>query len=158
MRPIIRTSHDVIPTIARLVLGAVILPHGLQKAFGMFGGYGFAGTMGFFTGSMHIPYVFGVLAIAAELLGGLGLLVGLLGRIAAFGVAMVMAVAVLTTHASFGLFMNWTGQQKGEGFEYHLLALGLATIVMLRGSGAASVDLALTDGAVAPRTAAAARA
>lgn len=143
MRSLIRTTNDVVPTIARVILGLVILPHGLQKAFGMFGGYGFEGTMGFFTGSLHIPYVFALLAIAAELLGGLGLIVGLLGRVAAFGVASVMVVAVLTTHATFGFFMNWSGQQKGEGFEYHLLALALAAIVMVRGSGAASADLAL---------------
>jgi putative oxidoreductase len=150
MRPLIRTTNDVVPAIARIVLGLVILPHGLQKAFGMFGGYGFEGTMGFFTGSLHIPYALGVLAIAAELLGGLGLIVGLLGRVAAFGVASVMAVAVVMSHSSFGFFMNWSGQQKGEGFEYHLLALGLAAIVMVRGSGAASADLALDRADRAP--------
>lgn len=91
---------------------------------------------------MHIPYVSGVLAIAAEFLGGLGLIFGLLGRVAAFAVEMI--VAVLTTHLQNGFFMNWFGTQKGEGFEYHLLMVGLALIVMLKGSGAISLARALS--------------
>ncbi|MGI9090502.1 MAG: DoxX family protein [Gemmatimonadaceae bacterium] len=143
LRRLIATADDIGPTIARIVLGVVILPHGMQKVFGAFGGPGFAGTMQFFTGTMHIPYVFGVLAVAAEFLGGLGLIFGLFGRVAAFAVAVEMIVAVLTTHLQNGFFMNWFGTQKGEGFEYHLLMVGLALIVMLKGSGAVSLDRAL---------------
>ncbi len=144
LRRLIATTDDVGPAIARLVLGIVILPHGMQKVFGAFGGPGFTGTMQFFTGTMHIPYVFGVLAVAAEFLGGLGLIFGLFGRVAAFAVAVEMIVAVLTTHLQNGFFMNWFGAQKGEGFEYHLLMVGLALIVMLKGSGAISLDRALS--------------
>lgn len=144
LRRLIATTDDVGPVIARLVLGIVILPHGMQKVFGAFGGPGFTGTMQFFTGTMHIPYVFGVLAVAAEFLGGLGLIFGLFGRVAAFAVAVEMIVAVLTTHLQNGFFMNWFGAQKGEGFEYHLLMVGLALIVMLNGSGAISLDRALS--------------
>jgi putative oxidoreductase len=111
---------------------------------GWFGGYGFSGTMGFFTQQMHIPAVFAFLAICAEFLGGLGLIVGLLGRIAAFGIACNMLVAVLMVHAPNGLFMNWSGQQKGEGFEFHLLALALAIGFIVCGSGAFSVDRMLS--------------
>ena len=53
-----------------------------------------------------------------------------------------MVVAVLTSHAAFGFFMNWSGQQKGEGFEYHLLALALALPIIVKGAGAFSVDRA----------------
>ena len=93
---------------------------------GWFGGNGFSGTMGFFTNMMHIPAPFALLAICAEFLGGIGLIVGALTRIAAFGIATNMVVAVLMVHAKVGFFMNWTGQQKGEGFEYHLLAIAIA--------------------------------
>ena len=137
---LIKTNSSFGPLVARLFLGAVMFPHGAQKALGWFGGHGFAGTMQFFTGTMHIPALFAFLAIAAEFAGALGLIVGLLSRVAAFGVASVMVVAVVTAHASNGFFMNWFGNQKGEGFEYHLLAIGLALVVMVQGAGKASLD------------------
>ena len=138
-----KTNDSAAPLLARLTLGLVIFPHGAQKMLGWFGGYGFTGTMGFFTGAMHIPAVFGFLAIIAEFFGSLALIAGFFGRVAAFGIASVMVVAVATTHYANGFFMNWSGQQKGEGFEYHLLALGLALIVMIYGAGKASVDRAI---------------
>jgi putative oxidoreductase len=141
------TSDDLTLTLLRLVMGVIFFAHGAQKTFGWFGGYGFSGTMGFFTQMMHIPAPFAFLAICAEFLGGLGLILGALGRIAAFGIACNMAVAVLMVHHNFGLFMNWSGQQKGEGFEYHLLAIAIAVVLMARGSGAFSVDRALTSAA-----------
>ena len=142
MRKLLSTPNDIILTIVRLVFGIVFFAHGAQKALGWFGGYGYSGTMGFFT-QMHIPWIFGNLAIAAEFLGGIGLIVGALTRVAAFGISMNMLVAVWMVHLSNGFFMNWTGQQKGEGFEYHLLALTIALILMVRGGGAFSVDRAL---------------
>jgi putative oxidoreductase len=97
---------------------------------------------------MHIPAAFAVLAIAAEFLGSLGLITGFLSRIAAFGIAMNMLVAVKMVHGANGFFMNWYGNQKGEGFEYHILAIGLALIVMIYGAGQASVDAAIAKPAV----------
>lgn len=144
LRKLLATSNDWTLTLLRLVMGAIFFAHGAQKTLGWFGGYGFRGTMGFFTGMMHIPAPFAFLAICAEFLGGIGLTVGALGRVAAFGIACNMIVAVSMIHSKFGLFMNWTGQQKGEGFEYHLLAIAIAVVLMARGSGAASVDLTLS--------------
>ena len=135
-----KTTSSSAPTIARLTLGLVMFPHGAQKLLGWFGGYGFSGTMGFFTGTMHIPAVLAFLAIMAEFAGSLGLIAGLFSRLAAFGIAVNMAVAIFTVHAANGLFMNWSGHQKGEGFEYHLLAIGLALIVLIHGGGKASLD------------------
>jgi putative oxidoreductase len=112
---------------------------------GWFGGYGFSGTMGFFTGVMHIPAIFAFLAIAAEFFGGLGLIFGFLTRIAAFGILSNMIVAIAMVHGQFGFFMNWTGAQKGEGYEYHLLALALAVLLIIRGAGAASLDRLLSS-------------
>ena len=137
---IFKTNSSLAPLAARLVLGFVMLPHGLQKVFGLFGGHGFTATMNSFTTMMHIPVVFAFLAIAAEFAGALGLIVGLFSRVAAFGIATVMAVAIITVHSANGFFMNWMGSQKGEGFEYHLLAIGLALVIMIQGAGKASLD------------------
>ena len=143
-RKLLATSNDWALTLLRLVMGVVFFMHGAQKMLGWFGGYGFSGTMGFFTNMMHIPAVFAFLAICAEFLGGIGLIVGALTRIAAFGTATNMVVAVLMVHSEVGFFMNWTGQQKGEGFEYHLLAIVIAIVLMARGGGAYSVDRTLS--------------
>jgi putative oxidoreductase len=140
---LIETSNDWTLTILRLAAGIMIFPHGLQKTFGWFGGAGFSAQMAGFERS-HIPAVFAFLAIAAEFLGGLGLILGALTRIAAFGLAGDMIVAVYMVHWRNGLFMNWSGQQKGEGFEFHILAVAIAVVLMARGGGAASVDRALT--------------
>jgi len=143
IRKLLATSDAWTITILRLVMGVIFFAHGAQKAIGWFGGYGFSGTMGWFTQQMHIPAVFAFLAICAEFLGGIGLILGALGRVAAFGVACNMVVAVLMVHLPNGFFMNWTGQQKGEGFEYHLLALSIAAVLIARGSGAFSLDHAV---------------
>lgn len=145
LKKIFNTQNDVGALIARITLGIVIFPHGAQKALGWFGGYGYSGTMGFFTEQMGIPALFGFLAIVAEFAGPLGLLTGLLSRVAAFGIASVMTVAIATVHLGNGFFMNWYGNQKGEGFEYHLLVLGLALIVMIKGGGKFSLDKKLSE-------------
>src|ERR1700724_726653 len=138
LRKIVHTSNDFAITILRLALGIVFFAHGAQKMLGWFGGYGFSGTMGFFTQQMGIPAPLAFLAIAAEFFGGLGLILGFLGRIAAFGIMCNMLVAVVMVHGRNGLFMNWAGNQKGEGFEYHLLAIAIALIIIIKGSGALS--------------------
>src|SRR5882757_5061035 len=143
-RKLIYTTDNSALTIVRLVLGVVFFAHGSQKTLGWFGGYGFSGSMGFFTQAMHIPAPLAFLAICAEFLGGIGLIVGLLGRVAAFGIACNMLVAVVMVHWHFGFFANWFGNQKGEGVEYHLLALAIALAIMIKGSGALSVDRAFS--------------
>lgn len=140
LKVLTKTNNSAAPLIARLALGIVMFPHGAQKVLGWFGGYGFSGTMGFFTGTMHIPAVFAVLAILAEFLGSLGLIFGVLSRLSALGIATNMLVAIFMVHRANGFFINWTGAQKGEGIEYHLLAIGLALIVLVYGAGKASVD------------------
>jgi putative oxidoreductase len=140
LRRLLVTDDSKATAILRLVLGIVFFAHGAQKLLGWFGGPGFSGSMGLFTGYLHIPAPFAFLAIAAEFFGGLGLILGFLTRIAAFGIAMNMVVAIAMVHSSFGFFMNWTGTQKGEGFEYHLLALAITAFLIIRGAGALSVD------------------
>jgi putative oxidoreductase len=143
VRKLFATDDNTATTILRLVLGVVFFAHGAQKMLGWFGGFGFSGTMGFFTGTMHIPAAFAFLAICAEFFGGLGLILGFLTRIAAFGIAVNMLVAIATVHSANGFFMNWNGTQKGEGFEFHLLVLAITAFLMIRGAGAFSIDRAI---------------
>lgn len=140
LHKLMNTKDDYSVTLLRLALGTVFFAHGAQKALGWFGGYGFRATLGFFTQQMHIPAALAILAIAAEFLGGIGLVLGLLGRIAAFGITCDMAVAVYLVHRHFGFFANWSGTQKGEGYEYHILVFVICLVIMIRGSGALSID------------------
>jgi len=117
----------------------MIFPHGAQKLLGWFGGYGFAGTMQFFTGTMHIPYVIGVLVIAVEFFGGLALILGIATRIAAFLVGAELVVAMCLVHIHNGFFMNWNGNQKGEGIEFFVLVAGIVLSLMILGGGALSL-------------------
>jgi len=126
--------------VSRLALGVVILPHGMQKALGLFGGHGFAGTMGFLQ-SMGMPFLIALLVILAEFVGSIGLILGLGTRFMAFSVGLTMAgAAILGGHIHNGFFMNWFGMQKGEGIEYFILVVGLALAALIGGSGKLSVD------------------
>jgi putative oxidoreductase len=147
MKPIdylFKTDNSISTFLLRLSLGVVFFPHGAQKVLGWFGGYGFTGTMGFFTDKMHVPAFFAFLAILAEFAGSIALILGLFTRVAAFGIAANMVVAIAMVHASNGFFMNWSGAQKGEGFEYHLLVIGVAVALMIRGGGKWSADQAIS--------------
>lgn len=141
---LLQTDGGVVGLILRFTLAVVIFPHGAQKVFGWFGGHGFKNTMKYFSDS-GIPAGFALLAIAAEFFGPLGLAVGLLTRVAAFGIACVMLVAIITVHWPHGFFINWYGNQKGEGIEYHLLVLGIAITLIIVGAGAWSLDGVLAD-------------
>ena len=143
LRKLFATDDNTATAILRLVLGVVFFAHGAQKMLGWFGGFGFSGTMGYFTAAMHIPAPLALLAIVAEFFGGLGLILGFLTRIAALGIATNMVVAIATVHSAFGFFMNWAGTQRGEGFEFHLLVLSMTAFLMIRGAGAFSVDRAI---------------
>jgi putative oxidoreductase len=117
-----------------------MFPHGAQKALGWFGGGGFSATMDHFTGPLHFPAPIAFLVIAIELVGALALIAGVLTRVAAAAVGVVMLGAIAVAHTSYGFFMNWFGNQAGEGFEYHLLALTLVAAIVALGGGRWSVD------------------
>jgi putative oxidoreductase len=136
---IFKTNYDIVLTIIRLVLGGVFFYHGAQKMLGWWGGPGYSVMMHAFE-SQGVPAVFAFLAIAAEFFGGIGLIIGFLSRIAAFGISVNMIVAILTVHLPNGFSMNWSGQQKGEGYEFHLLVLAITVSIMLAGPGAFSLD------------------
>ena len=138
----LRTDNDPAALIMRLALGLVMFPHGAQKVLGWWGGHGAAATIQGFS-KMGLPDFITVLVMLAEFPGSLMLIFGLLTRLAAFGIGCVMLAAVVMVHANVGFFMNWIGTQKGEGFEYHLLALGLSIALLIKGGGALSVDRAI---------------
>ena len=144
IRKLLNTDSLVGPLVARLFLAVVIFPHGAQKVLGWFGGYGLSGTLKFFNETFHISTPLALLAIAAEFLAPLALLAGLGSRLAALSIAVTMAVA-MQFHLANGFFMNWFGNQKGEGFEYHILMIGLALVVMIQGGGRYSADRSLTN-------------
>jgi putative oxidoreductase len=151
---LLSTSADVAPTVARASLGLIMFPHGAQHALGWFGGYGFAGTLTWMTDTLGFPAPLAALAIATELVAPFALVLGLGGRLAALGIAGLMLGAT-STHLPNGFFMNWFGTLPAgvEGFEYHLIALALATVVVLSGSGALSVDAYLAHRLEAARVA-----
>ncbi len=139
----LRTDNDPAALIMRLALGLVMFPHGAQKVLGWWGGYGAAATIEGFS-KMGMPVPLTVLVLAAEFAGSLMLIFGFLTRLAALGIGCVMLGAWLLVHIRMGFFMNWAGTLKGEGFEYHILALGLAVALLIKGGGALSVDRAIS--------------
>lgn len=140
MRSIFVTDDSLAPLMIRIALGIAIFPHGAQKLFGWFGGSGFGGTLDTFQQYFGVPAFLTVLVIFAEFFGSIGLVVGFLTRVAAAGIGAVMIGAVALAHWQNGFFMNWSGDKSGEGFEYHILAIGMAIALILAGGGAASVD------------------
>lgn len=141
---LVATTNAEWPTILRVTLGGVIFPHAVPKTLGLFGGGGFTETMHWFTGQLRLPTVLAVLVIVIEQVGSLALVLGLLTRAAAAGVGLVMAGAIVTVHLRNGFFMNWSGNQTGEGFEFHLLALAMVAALILGGGGRASIDRILS--------------
>jgi len=139
LKRLMRTDDNVVGLILRLTLGIVIFPHGAQKMLGWFGGGGFAGTMAGMT-KMGLPAIVVFLVILFEFFGSIGLLMGFVSRLWAAGIGIVMLGAIFTVHLQNGFFMNWMGNQKGEGFEYHLLVLGIMLAIFVTGSGRWSVD------------------
>jgi putative oxidoreductase len=143
LNPLLKTEKDSAALVLRVLLGLVMFPHGAQKVLGWFGGYGLAPTLHYFS-SLGIPLGFALLAIAAEFLGSLGLIAGFLTRIAAFGIGVEMAVAAWVVHRPNGFFMNWSGKQAGEGFEFHILVIAIALALVIKGGGRFSLDRALS--------------
>jgi putative oxidoreductase len=140
METLFKTDDSWSSLVLRVVLGMVIFAHGAQKLFGWFGGNGFSGTMGFFTNVMHLPWLIAFLVIIGESLGSLALIAGLLTRFTAASFIVIMLGAIATSHWPQGFFMNWFGKQQGEGFEYHLLVIGMSAALLIAGGGKWSID------------------
>ena len=137
---IIQTTDHWVGLVLRLTAGIIMLPHGLQKLMGLFGGYGFSDTVEYFTKTMKLPWIIAVAVILIESIGALLMIAGALTRLWAMAFIAVMLGAIISTNAKNGLFMNWYGTQSGEGYEYHLLMIGICAALLLVGSGKFSVD------------------
>jgi len=140
LKKLIQTDDDTASLVLRVLLGVVFFPHGAQKLLGWYGGYGFSGTLNLFTGQIGIPWILALLVIITEFFGALALITGLFTRLAALGVSCIMVVATFKLHWQHGFFMNWAGNLKGEGFEYHILALAICIALIIKGGGRWSLD------------------
>lgn len=145
MKAFFRTDDGWAGLILRLTLGIVIFPHGAQKLLGWFGGFGFSGTMGFFTETLQLPWLVALLVIIGESFGSVALMLGVLTRFTATSYIVIMLGAITMSHLPYGFFMNWFGKQQGEGFEYHLLVIGISLALLATGAGKWSVDRLIAD-------------
>jgi putative oxidoreductase len=143
MRRFFETDEGWAGLVLRVTLGIVMFPHGAQKMLGWFGGFGFGGTMGYFTEKLGLPWIIAFLVIVGEFFGSLGLIAGFLTRLNAVSLIVIMLGAITMAHWPHGFFMNWSGQQQGEGYEYHVLVIGIAAALLLTGAGRWSVDRAI---------------
>lgn len=141
---IFKTNHDWTGVITRLTLAIVMIPHTIQHTTGGLGGFGYSGVMGYFTGTLHIPFIISFLVIAIEVVTPILLIIGFAGRISAILLIILMLGIIFTSHIQFGFFMNFLGNQKGEGYEYHLLYIGLSFATLINGSGKYSIDNLIT--------------
>ena len=137
---IFNTTNDWTGLVTRLSIGLILFPHGAQQMLGIFGGYGFIGTMGFLTGTLHLPWLIAFLVITIEFFGSISLITGFASRLWSIGIVVIFIGTIFTAHIGNGFFMNWYGTQKGEGFEYALLVIGLSIATLINGSGRYSVD------------------
>ncbi|MBI1768901.1 MAG: DoxX family protein [Bacteroidetes bacterium] len=134
------TNNDWAGLVSRLTIGLILFPHGAQKMLGWFGGPGFVSEMKFLTTSVNLYWIIAFLVIVIEFVGALSLIAGFASRLwAAMTIGLMLGI-IVTVHFENGFFMNWFGNQKGEGYEYHLLVIGLSIATLLNGSGKFSLD------------------
>ena len=145
LQNILKTRQGFDLTVLRVILGIVMFAHGAQKMLGIFGGYGWSGTMQFFTETMHMSYLTSVLTIFIEFFGALMFITGFFTRIAALGMFGLFTGIIYNVALPNGFFMNWGGKNPGEGYEYHLLVLGMSLALLIGGAGSLSIDHKLSS-------------
>jgi putative oxidoreductase len=140
MKKVIFHTNDAIsPIFVRLLLAIVLFAHGAQKLLGWYGGFGFDGTMSYFTETVGLPWIIGFIVIIIEFFGPIFLVLGLATRIWSLGILIVMAGIIVTSFNKY-FFMNWSNTQPEEGYEFFLLAIGMSLSLIVSGSGSWSVD------------------
>ncbi|RKR15376.1 putative oxidoreductase [Maribacter vaceletii] len=140
IRKILKTKDNWGQLIARLTLGLVLFPHGAQKMLGLFGGYGYTATLNALTNQMQLSWIIAFLVIKIEFFGAIFLILGFASRIWSLAIVFLFIGIIFTAQMEHGFFMNWFGAQKGEGYEYSLLIIGLAITTVINGSGKFSLD------------------
>jgi len=143
---IFNTNNDWTGLVTRLSIGLILFPHGAQQMLGIFGGYGFSGSMVFLTGTLHLPWLIAFLVITIQFFGSIFLVTGFASRIWSITLVVIFIGTIFTAHIGNGFFMNWYGTQKGEGFEYALLVVGLSIATLINGSGKYSIDNIILKG------------
>lgn len=134
------TTDSWTPIVLRVILGLVVFPHGAQKLLGWFDGYGFSGSMNYFTDTVALPWIIGFLVIILEFFGAIALIAGIATRIISVLYIAIAIGIIFTSSIQYGFFMNWFGNQGGEGYEYFLLWIGMAVGLVVSGGGKYSVD------------------
>lgn len=142
---VLKTNSHKAGLVYRITLGLVLLPHGCQFLLGWFGGYGFTNSMNYLTQGAGLPWIIAFLVIFLQFFGSLFLLAGFASRIIASAMIIMFFGMIVTSHLDYGFFMNWGGNQQGEGFEYHILAIGLLVALLINGSGNFSIDRLITQ-------------
>ena len=142
LKTLVATDNSPAQLLVRLALGVVIFPHGAQKVLGWFGGPGYGATITAFS-ALGFPFWAIILLMVSEVCGSLLLVLGLFTRVWALTIGTAIAICLKTNHLQHGFFMNWFGQQQGEGYEFHLLVLGIAMALVFRGGGMLSLDRVL---------------
>lgn len=140
LNTLLSTDDSWIGLILRVTVAGILFPHGAQKLLGWFGGPGFDGIMGWLTGTKHLPWIVALAVVLVEFFASLLLLAGFGTRFMAVAVITLMIGIILTSHIHVGFFMNWDGESRPEGYEYHLLIIGLCLAILLSGGGRYSVD------------------
>ena len=143
IKKILNTKSNWGALVARLTLGIVLFPHGAQKMLGWFGGYGFTATLDAFTQQMGLPWLVAFVVICIEFFGSIFLILGFASRLWSLAIGGLFIGIIFTTHLEHGFFMNWYGNQAGEGYEYALLMVGIAGAVLMNGSGKYALDTQL---------------
>ncbi|GAB4486116.1 MAG: DoxX family protein [Thermodesulfovibrionales bacterium] len=145
MKAFFRTTGSFSYLFARVALGVVMLPHGSQKVLGLFGGQGYEKTLEAFTRMGFLPILV-IALMVSEFLGSIFLIAGFMTRLWALAIGISMATCAYLNHFKNGFFMNWFGAQQGEGFEFHILVVGLALCLVVGGGGAFSLDKKIAGG------------
>lgn len=135
-----QTTDSNAAMIIRIVLGLIIFPHGAQHLLGWFGGFGYSGFMNWLITEKHLPWIVAFLVVQIEFFGSLLLIAGLATRFVSALTIVLFIGIILASHLQFGFFMDWLASMPGEGYEFHLLIIGMCLSLLISGGGKYSVD------------------
>lgn len=148
MRWLFRTDRCPATLLVRLALGGVMFYYGARKVLGLFGGAGLPGSMNALARDWGLSSAIATVILIAELVGAIFLLLGFIARVAAAGIVVDLALALYLVHVRHLRFMDWFGNRVEEGVEFHVLALVIGIILVVKGAGPLSIDRPLAHDVV----------